>query len=195
MKTEILDEPLQRFHEKINSFVYVPDEEFERLAVLMRPRKYKKGEVILREGDVCRHFYFIVKGYIRSFCIEDGNETNVNFYFENDIASDCRSLRLETPSERWLIAMENCNVYCAAKSEYSPVFEESAKLKEFLMRFFHDLYLKEEEDANHFRLFSPEERYKHILSSKPQFLQRIAQQHLASFLGISRKTLGRIRKG
>jgi CRP-like cAMP-binding protein len=194
MKTDSPLESLQQLHEKINSFSPVSDEEFQRLAVIMHSKEYKRGEVILREGEICKRFYFIVEGSMRSFCIEDGEETNVNFYFENDLASDFNSLRSQTASNRWLIAMENSFLYYAVKNEFEPVFAESTELKNFLFRFFQDSYLKEEQDAINFRLLSPEERYNYLFSYKSELLQRISQQHLASFLGVSRKTLNRIRK-
>jgi CRP-like cAMP-binding protein len=56
------------------------------------------------------------------------------------------------------------------------------------------MYFKEEEHANTFKLLSPEERYLHLLKNQPHYLQRIPITYLASYLGMSRETLTRIRK-
>lgn len=176
------------------SFAEVPDKEFEHLSQVMHRKYFNKGEVILREGQVCRHYYFILKGSIRSFSIRDGKEVNVNFYFEDDTACDFASFRNEAPSEFYFVAMEDCVTFYGTKTEAAPVFVRQISLQTFLFRFFQDLYLKEEEHSNMYKMLDPENRYKYMVENHPQFLQRVPVMHLASYLGMSRETLSRIRK-
>ena len=117
----------------------------------------------------------------------------MKFYFEDDIACDFVSYRLQEPSRFYLIAMEKCTVYYAAKTESAPIFENTTSLHLTLFRFFQDLYLKEEEHSNGFKLLSPDERYNYLLENKPEYLKRIPLVYLASYMGISRETLTRIR--
>ena len=107
---------------------------------------------------------------------------------------DFVSYRLEEPSHFNMIAMEDCIVYSAAKTDSYPIFQSTMTLHMTLFRFFQDLYFKEEEHSNNFKLLSPEERYQFLLENNPQYLQRIPLVHLSSYLGISRETLNRIRK-
>jgi hypothetical protein len=78
--------------------------------------------------------------------------------------------------------------------EAVPVFQSSSSMHFLLFRLFQDLFFKEEEHSNSFKLLSPEERYQFVIDNKPQYLQRIPLIYLASYLGISRETLTRIRK-
>jgi CRP-like cAMP-binding protein len=90
--------------------------------------------------------------------------------------------------------MEDTITYCAAKKDAVPVFQNSTSWVMILFRFFQQLYLEEEAHSNTFKLLSPEERYQYVLEHKPNYLQRIPLVHLASYLGMSRETLTRIRK-
>src|SRR5215471_20778688 len=89
---------LERYRKKIESFAPVSDEDFQHIAELMHEKHCDKGEVLLKEGQVCNKYYFILKGCIRSFGLEDGRELNVKFFFEDDTACDFISFRYEEPS-------------------------------------------------------------------------------------------------
>lgn len=188
------DEGLARYRQKFGSLAPITDEEFKSLADLMQEKHFSRGEVILREGQVCRHFYFILQGCIRSFNLKEGREVNVNFYFEDDTACDFASFREESPSQFYLVAMEDCIVYYTSKVEALPVFLKEPAFHMLLFRFFQQLFLREEEHSNTFKLLSPKERYCYVLEHQPQYLQRIPMVYLASYLGISRETLTRIRR-
>lgn len=183
-----------RFRTTVEKISPVSDDDFNRLMTVLHEATFDKGEVILREGQVCRRFYYIIKGCIRGFGLEDGKETNLSFYFENEFSSNFLSYRDENPSEVFLVAMEDCHVFYADKMDANPVFESSTSFQAFLFRFFQEEFLEEEEHSNTFKLLSPEERYQFLLDNKPHYLQRIPLTHLASYLGMSRETLSRIRK-
>ena len=90
--------------------------------------------------------------------------------------------------------MEDSLVYLATKSEANPVFMNDTSLQFLVLRFFQDLFYKAEEHSNTFKLLSPEDRYHYLLEHDPRYLQRIPITYLASYLGMSRETLTRIRK-
>jgi CRP-like cAMP-binding protein len=182
------------FRKVLESFSPLPDEEFRRFADVMHQRQVHKKEVLLKEGQVCREFYFIVSGCIRGYSLENGKEVNVRFYFEDDFAANFESFRNEEPSKFYLEAMEDSTVYCGIKTEVIPVMQNHISFYSFAFRFFQIQYFREAEHANTFKLMSPEERYQFILEHKPHYLQRIPLTALASYLGTSRETLSRIRK-
>ncbi|HYK47766.1 MAG TPA: Crp/Fnr family transcriptional regulator [Parafilimonas sp.] len=184
----------ERFRKKMMSYAPITDGDFRHMAEMMHEKHCSKGEVLLKEGQVCTKYYFVYKGCIRSFGLEDGREINVKFYFEDDTACDFASFRNELPSEFYLVAMEDCIVFYATKAEAVPVLQAGSSFQMFLFRFFQQLFLTEEEHSNSFKLLSPEERYNFLVESKPEYLQRIPLLHLAPYLGMSRETLTRIRK-
>lgn len=117
----------------------------------------------------------------------------MHFYFEDELASEFKSLRTEEPSERNLVAMAPTRALRAAKPDYIPVLEENIEFMQAAFRFFQDLYLREEAHSEMLRKLSAEERYQYVLQEKPHLLQRISLTQLSSWLGLSRESLSRIR--
>src|SRR6185369_4400213 len=117
---------LERFRKKIGSFTQLPEMDFLRFANVLHERHINKGEVLLKEGQVCGQFYFIFKGCIRGFSLENGREVNVKFYFEDDIALIFESFKTNVPSQFYLVAIEECIVYFGIKAEALPVLESDS---------------------------------------------------------------------
>jgi len=190
---EISEAQLQQIKKHLTSLGPVPDADLNKLGPILHYKKYNKGNFILKEGQVCRNFYFILNGFVRGYSVHDNREVNVEFFFENYIVADFYSLRTETPSQQFLIAMEPCELLYAAKVDYLPIFSESIPLTSVSMRLFQNMFFEEEAYSTMFKALSPEERYQFIMANRPQLIQRIPLKHLASYLGMSRETLSRIR--
>ena len=186
---------IEDFKSTINKFQTIPDEDFAKLIDVVKLISFKKGEMILNEGKICKHLWFIYKGCFRIFSIEDGVEKNVKFYFEKKIASDFISLRHGIPSNFYMVAMEDCEVLVAYKPNYNPLLTFSKPIIQLTASFFQQCFFNELEHSNTFKLLNPEERYKYLEEKRPRYIQRIPLTYLASYLGMSRKTLSRIRSG
>ncbi len=193
MDQKITNEQLSVFRNAVNNLFPVPEEDFMLLSGVLHYRKYKKSEIVLQEGHVCRNFWFILKGCFRIYRLENKTEVNVSFFFENMIAADFVSLRHQIPSEFIIEAMEDSETLLSYKRDYIPVLNFSKSLIHLTSRFFQQKYFGEIEHSNTFKLMKPEERYHYLLKHHPKYLQRIPLTHLASYMGISRKTLSRIR--
>lgn len=194
MVTNDLETAVEGFRKLLNEKYFIlPEIDFERLANVMHYKKYNKGQVILQEGKVCRHFWYIIKGCFRIFSVADGVDVNVRFFLDQSIASDFISLRHEVPSNFYIVALEDTEVLYSYKPDYKPVLNFSKSLVSLTAGFFAQQFYEETEHSNSFKLMSPEERYHHLLITRPKYFQRIPLTYLASYLGMSRKTLCRIR--
>ena len=194
MKDHIDPRYLDRYFHKLNSFHPVTKEDYAGLVPVIHLKSFKKGEVIFREGQVCRQFYFILEGAMRSFRLEEDSEVNMHFYFEDDIVSDFYSLIYEKPTHFFLVAMQPCTTLMFIRTEYQPVFSNSHRLTAVSSRFYQEAYFNEKQHSDSFKLMTPEERYQYIIDKQPHLLQRVPLIHLASYLGVRRETLSRIRK-
>ncbi len=192
--TEVLPQQLVQFRQQIELLGHVPDEDFAELAAILHFKKCRKKEIILSEGQVCKQFYFILQGAIRAYSVHQGKEVNIEFFFENEVASDFYSLHHETPSKIYLEALEPCKLLTAAKADYFHIFNESMPLTSAIMHFFQNMFFEEEAHSTSFKSLTPEERYRYVMEHQPQLIQRVPITHLASYLGISRETVSRIRK-
>jgi CRP-like cAMP-binding protein len=184
----------ERFCNKLRSLTPLSITSLTNFASVLYERKIKKGEFLLREGQVCREVYFISRGCIRSYALEDGKEVSIKFFMEGDFVADFESFRFETPSKYIMEAIENTLAYCGKKAEVVPVLGSDPSLNTLALRSFQELYFRELDHSNSFKMLPPEERYLQIIEKYPHYLHRLSLSHLASYLGISRKTLTRIRK-
>jgi|SRR5215831_9180318 len=156
--------------------------------------KVKKDNYLLKEGIICKDIWFIVKGYCRSFYLHDGREINTAFNFENSYVTDIKSLRLELPAESSIVAAEDGLLYKFTKQKMLDIYKESKEIVEFGKKLIEQLLINEQENTNLFRLYSAEERYTYLLRNNPAIIQRVPLNQLASYLGMARETLSRMRK-
>jgi CRP-like cAMP-binding protein len=168
----------------------------EDMALLMScsvHRTLKKGDTLLKDGDICRSFYLVEDGYLRTYYNIDGSVVNMKFTFEGEFASNLESLRNRVPSELTIEAGEDTSVL---------VFNVDVMVARFggnpqLMRFVHQLaismLLASEKHSDLFKIYTPTERYRYIEKNNPRLIQRIPLSEMASYLGVARETLSRIR--
>ena len=161
---------------------------------LISSRRLKKGEIILQEGTVCRGLYFVEEGYLRtSYNKEDGSIVNLNFTFEGEFTSNLKSAIGREPSHMSIEAGEDTLLWIFDLDKLSPEVKSHPFVSQFMRRVTMQMLLASEARGNLLKIFTPAERYYHIERDKPHILQRVSLSHLASFLGVSRETLSRIR--
>ena len=161
---------------------------------LISSRRLKKGEIILQEGTVCRGLYFVEEGYLRTYYNkEDGSVVNLNFTFEGEFTSNLKSAIGREPSNMSIEAGEDVLLWVFDLDKLSPEVKSHPSVGLFMRRVTMQMLLASEARGNLLKIYTPAERYHHIERDKPHVLQRVSLSHLASFLGVSRETLSRIR--
>ena len=156
-------------------------------------KRFKKGEVLLSEGMVCRRSFHIVSGIARKYYLKDGKELTTEFFFEDDLAVAFGSYTFQQPSLEFIDCLTDVEVRVTRYEDW-----EAAK-KQFPCLVELDLLLTEihagilEEDLRDLRILSATERYEKLIAQAPYLLQYIKLTHIASYLGISLETLSRIR--
>ena len=156
--------------------------------------KLNKGDLLLHPGQVCRHIFFLQTGLLRSFHVKDGDERNLAFTAENAFVTDLKSLRAEQPTELTVQALEPSLVLSIAKLDLLKLYQASHQIEAFGRNVLETLLEEQEEYASWFKLYSAKERYDLFSQKQPSLIQRLSVSHLASFLGIRRETLSRIRR-
>ena len=154
----------------------------------------KKGEIILKTGEVSSSFYFIIQGCIRLFYEVGLEEKTAFFYTENEFVSSYESFTKQVPSKHSLSALEDSTLAVISQETAYALLESFPKF-EFLAR----LAMEQElivyqEVISTFITLRPEERYIRLIETKPELSQRIPQHYLATYLGVTPETLSRIRK-
>ena len=160
------------------------------------PKKLRKKQYLLQEGDVSKYAAFVEKGLLRSYSVNDkGIEHITQFAFEGWWITDQYSFLSGEPSAYNIEAMEDCELLLLTKQAEEQMLEKIPKLERYFR-----ILLQNNLIATQKRLASSlsqtaEERYNELIKACPETLpHRIPQHMLASFLGITPETLSRIRK-
>jgi CRP-like cAMP-binding protein len=173
----------------------LPDHEREVIMAAFDRRCLRKKHYFLQEGDVCKHIAFIVKGSTRMFSVDEKrHEHIVEFGLECCWISDPESYLHLSPSRYNIEILEDAELLVVSVHK---AFELRHKSRSFDIAF--NLLHKYATIAMHKRIhaaigMTAEERYFDLSSNYPQFLERFPMKMIASYLGLSPKTLSRIRK-
>jgi len=188
--------------EKEVLFQYVkalaPNLKKEAIQELLQPLQvghYTRNSILVRPKDVASKCYFVVKGCLRLFHIDQqGTEHTSGFYIEQDSLTILDGYRFQKPSPYGIQALEDCTLI-----EGTLQFEEQLKahnplLGPLLQRALEEELQKQQHDQARFRSQGPEERFQEFLLVRPGLAARVAQHHLASYLGIKPESLSRIKR-
>lgn len=185
---------LLALEQKIASVARITPEGFRLLLSRGRRRPLARGENVLAEGQVARHIYFVESGYLRCFYNKDGKEINLQFALDGSFTTNLKSLRTGAPSDYTIQAGEPTVLWELAKDELLQLYAQSPEIESFGRRLVEHKLIQEEEHGNLFKLRTPLERYHYLAQHQPELLQRVSLSQLASYLGIARETLSRLRK-
>lgn len=178
----------------LTNFQILTEEEIHLIADSSKYLLCKKGDILLKEGQVASSCYFVIEGCIREYHIKNGVEKSTNFFIEGDSVTAYSSATASTPSRRYLECAENCILTVGNKSAEEEMCELIPRLKSVLLQETERIAGKTQDDFADFLTSSPEDRYRNFLENKGHLLNRVPQHQIASYLGITPESLSRIRK-
>jgi len=156
-------------------------------------RKVKKNEIILTEGEVCNQLIFVNDGCLRLYYVVDEVEITVWFAFGGSSSIDIYSFISGLPSTYFIQAIEDSEIMFLPKSQLDNLYLTNPKIQEMMRKFWEDAILTLIERFTALQKDTAEQRYLNLLK-KPEYLQKIPQKYLASFIGVTPTSLSRIRK-
>lgn len=162
---------------------------------VLRPRTVRKRQYLLQAGDICRHEIFVNKGLLRAYTSDNkGQEHIVMFASEGWWTSDFYSRLTNTPATLNIDALEDSEVFLIEKDDLDKLYEEVEKFNKLFRILLQNSVISQQQRILGAMSQTAEERYQAFLKRYPNLEQRVTQQHIASFLGVTPETLSRIRK-
>lgn len=177
----------------LNEITKFSEEELKLIEPFFKLSKLDKNEILLEEGQICNTFFWVESGVLRTYYNNNGLDVNLNFTFENQFTINFESYTSHEPSKTIIQAMEKSDVWIVNARGFVKEYGSSTTFTTFIRRLAISLLLATEEHHNMMRMNTPAERYQFIVERKPEFIQRLSLTHLASYIGITRETLSRIR--
>lgn len=170
------------------------DAEINTIFELISVKSYKKGKILLREGQVGSLCCFVLQGCVRQYYLIDGEEKTTNFFTEGQPVTTGGSSFDNKPSKSYLVCNEDC-VLIVGNVENEQEFFERMPRMEMFNRLGVEMELQKSQEAlAEYIITTPEERYLNLMKTRPDLLERVPQYQLASFLGVTPESLSRIRK-
>ena len=160
---------------------------------ILEIKEISKGELTLQEGKTCRFIDFIHSGSFRTYYLNEGLETTTAIATEDSFITDMKSLSSETPSVLNIQSLEPSIVVRLFKEKLIRLYKQSAELQNVGRAILESMIVAENEWKEMYTLYDPQKRYVFLMQKAPQFFARVPLQYIASFLGIRRETLSRMR--
>ena len=169
-------------------------EEAAAIEASMRVETFKKGTMLLREGQIQVNSYFILEGCIREYILIDGEEKTTNFFTEEQWVISLGNFSAPSPATHNLVCVEDTSVSIGNEREAQEMFKRFPRFETISRAVVEAAFAEQKQALTTYLTDSPEQRYLKLLNTRPDLFQRIPQYQLASYLGVKPESLSRIRK-
>lgn len=177
----------------LSKHVNLNEDEINTFLKLNLIRKYKKGSILLKEGEFSKECFLVLSGCIRNYYLINGEEKTTDFFTENQPITPI-SYTTKTPSEYYISCLED-SVVSVGNPEKSKILLKKIPKFAALSNIINNERLVEKQMIfDDYINLNPEQRYLKLLETRPNLINRIPQYMIASYLGIKPESLSRIRK-
>lgn len=180
----------------IEKFITLEPSEAAILQSSLHVSSIKKKDLVLQEGQICDTLYFIIKGCMRQYIINSkGTEQTLQFGIENWWITDYLSYHNHIPSHFYIQAVEKSEVIALQKETLEALLIQIPKLERYFRIVAQKSFGAAQMRIKFLFTMSAEERYHHFNNLNPEFVQRVPQYMLASYLDFSAEFMSKIRAG
>lgn len=169
-------------------------EESDAIAESMQTRTFKRGDYLLKEGQISANTFFILDGLVREYILTEGEEKTTNFFAEEQWAISLNSFGSQNPSKHNWVCVEDTTVVMGNEEQAQLLFQDFPRFETISRTIMEKALMEQKEALTSYYTDTPEERYLKLLKTRSDLLQRVPQYHLASYVGVKPESLSRIRK-
>jgi CRP/FNR family transcriptional regulator, anaerobic regulatory protein len=184
----------EQIKKQLNTLVKLESDEIDYFTSKLQVKQLKRKELLLWEGSVCKHSYFINSGCLRYFHSVDNHEITGQFFFENNWYTDYGSYLSGRPTDQFIEALEKTELLTLAKADLDKLFIEIPAFERFGRLMAEKAFLGLRSRTEMLTNQTAEERYLNLVRQRPKVMERVPQHYIASYLGIKPPSLSRIRK-
>ncbi|MBE0653314.1 MAG: cyclic nucleotide-binding domain-containing protein [Bacteroidales bacterium] len=179
---------------KIEEYISLCDADIQFIDSLFKHTKFRPNQIIHQEGVVCNNLWFIAKGLVRYTSNINGEDRTFIFRNEGDFIGDIEGFINRVPATKSIVTIEECLLYAISKKDLQVFYQKVTHGERFGRLLVENIFAAAVNHLVSFYTESPEQRYIKLIKQNKDFIQRIPQYHIASFLGIKPQSLCRIKK-
>ncbi|MDD6379865.1 MAG: Crp/Fnr family transcriptional regulator [Prevotella sp.] len=168
-------------------------DELDILESVLVPMKFAKGEMILKEGEICKNIYYIERGLVRQFYFKNNKELTEHLGVDHTIFMCIESLFKEEPTHLQVQAIEPTLVFALPKAKLEEVALHNVNIQILYRKILEESLIISQIHADLLRFESAQNRYKRLCKMSPQVVLRAPLVYIASYLQMTPETLSRVR--
>lgn len=170
------------------------DSDCEMFRDAFRVKTFQKNEIWTAPDQFCKEIGFLSKGIFRMYYLHDGKEINTHFFFEGEFVTDYQSFLSKGSSRCYISALENSEIVMFSYNDLQKAYDHSHTWERFGRVVSENCYLEAMRRSESFLFQNGEQRYIDLLKKSPHIFERIPLYHIASYLGLERESLSRLRR-
>ncbi len=187
------EQALLSFYKHLSEKASITEEGWTVLSPKLQVSEVKRNALVLEEGNTCAYIDFIYSGAFRSFYNSDGDEITVGLYLPGQCFTNLKSLNVEQPSQINIQSLGAGVIVRLRKADMMGLYERAPELETVGRKMLENMLVEENDWKEMYTLYNPEKRYEFMLKKSPDMIRVLPLQYIASFLGMRRETLSRIR--
>ncbi len=168
-------------------------DELSLLESILVPMKFTRGELVLKEGEVCHYIYYIDRGLVRLFYFKNEKELTEHLQVEGNIVMSIESLFKERPTKLQIEAIENSIIYGLPRQKLEEIALHNGNIQILYRKILEESLIQSQVHADMLRFETAQDRYKKLCKTQPQIVLRAPMNYIASYLQMTPETLSRVR--
>ena len=186
---------LDLISKNISRIISLTEAEQQRFFTVLENRKVRKKQYLHSDGEVCNHINFVVKGCLRLYNTDENGVVHVvQFAIENWWISDVASFLTKSKGVFCIDALENSEVLRISKSSVDKLYTDIPKFERYFRILAENTYIGYQRRTSYNIGASATDRYLYFKKTYPEFIMRIPQNHIASYLGVTPEFLSKLKK-
>lgn len=177
-----------------SKIVELNDDEKNHLVDNLEVFKFKKKDLIVKEGATSKYVYFVNNGVLRSYYLKDGEEFTTQFYFQNSYCSSYSSFLTQSKGRINIECLSDVELLSLSYKNVQSMYQSSKAFNTFGRRISEFLYLDFYKRSSSFLLDDAKTRYLSLMKGRPEVLKTIPNYMIASYIGITPESLSRLKK-
>jgi CRP-like cAMP-binding protein len=185
---------IKPFFDYIREYVELTAAEESILQSKIKVKRYVKGQFVVQNGDVCKYENFVLSGCLKTFYIDDkGQEHIVMLAIENWWTADLGSFITQTPADLNVQCVENSELVQLHYNDLEQLYMAIPKFERFFRIIIQKAFVAAQQRIVRNFSLPAADRYIQFRQQYPKIEQRVPQYMIASYLGITKEFLSKIR--